>query len=273
MIGPVLINGVDTDGMVPVVDSSVIRGDGCFEVIRFYRNRRPFALDRHLDRLEMSAKKMSLEMPARNLLEMWVRRAVVDDADCVVRVVVTRGAAVHGSDSEPLVVVFSHTFPTVDPTARLMTVPAPWHAAGHDWALAGAKILSYAPNMSASRIATAAGYDDALLTTVDGIILEGSTFSVAWVVDGVLETPTLELGILSSITRATVLDLASELDIPTRVGHFHSDRVTNASEVMAWSTIREVQAVSAVNETTYRPGEITSALAVAFDQLLGSSGS
>ena len=39
---------------VPVTDSSVLRGDGCFEVLKAY-NGVPFALDAHLDRLERSA--------------------------------------------------------------------------------------------------------------------------------------------------------------------------------------------------------------------------
>ena len=37
------------------------------------------------------------------------------------------------------------------------------------------------------------------------MILEGPTFSFAWVVDGVLETAGLELGILDSITRRLVI--------------------------------------------------------------------
>ena len=47
----------------------------------------------------------------------------------------------------------------------------------------------------------------------EGVILEGPTFSVAWVVGGVLETPGLDLGILDSITRRVMLEMASELGL------------------------------------------------------------
>ena len=96
---------------------------------------------------------------------------------------------------------------------------APWHAAGVDWDLAGAKVLSYAPNLSrpAGGLGSA-GFDDALLLTVDRLMLEGPTFWVAWVVDGVLETPSLDLGILDSITRRVVLEDAHRLGVPSRRG-------------------------------------------------------
>ena len=50
MIGRVLINGEVSDGSVPVTDSSVLRGDGCFEALRSYGGV-VFALKEHLDRL------------------------------------------------------------------------------------------------------------------------------------------------------------------------------------------------------------------------------
>ncbi len=35
----ILVNGVPSDGLVPVTDSTVLRGDGCFEVLRSYRGK------------------------------------------------------------------------------------------------------------------------------------------------------------------------------------------------------------------------------------------
>ena len=67
----VLINGVEADGVVPVTDSLVLRGDGCFEVIRSYRRAGPSPTEDHLDRLDRSASK-ALEIrpcPTRRDLE------------------------------------------------------------------------------------------------------------------------------------------------------------------------------------------------------------
>ena len=140
-------------------------------------------------------------------------------------------------------------------------VKAPWHAAGEDWELAGAKVLSYAPNLSASRRALAEGYDDALLTTTEGVILEGPTFSVAWVVGGVLETPGLELGILDSITRRVMLEIAADLGVDVAQGTWPLDRLLEAEEVLALSTAREIQPVSIVGTMRFPEGAVTADLA------------
>jgi branched-subunit amino acid aminotransferase/4-amino-4-deoxychorismate lyase len=118
-------------------------------------------------------------------------------------------------------------------------------------------MLSYAPNMAATRRAQTQGFEDALLVTVENVVLEGPTFSVGWIVDGVLETPGLELGILDSITRRVVLDIASGLGVPVAQGRWELRRLDEASEVTAWSTVREVQPVVAIGERTWEPGTVT----------------
>jgi branched-subunit amino acid aminotransferase/4-amino-4-deoxychorismate lyase len=260
MISRVLINGVPTEGMVPVTDSSVLRGDGCFEVIKVYSGR-PFAVDAHLDRLERSAKALEIELPSRDLISEWVEDVAATHPDGLVRVVVTRGTAIPGAAPEPLTVVFAHDWEKSEGPARLLPVKAPWHAAGEDWELAGAKVLSYAPNLSASRRALAEGYDDALLTTTEGVILEGPTFSIAWVVGGVLETPGLELGILDSITRRVMLEIAADLGVDVAQGTWPLDRLLEAEEVLALSTAREIQPVSIVGTMRFPEGAVTADLA------------
>ena len=267
MISTVLINGEPSIEGVPVTDSSVLRGDGCFEVLKAY-NGVPFALEAHLDRLERSAEALAIELPGRDEIARWIASVSGECPDCAVRVVVTRGSALPGEPGEPLVIVYAHPWSGTKGPVRLLPVVAPWHAAGIAWDLAGAKVLSYAPNLSASRRAASEGFDDALLLTVDGIMLEGPTFCVAWVVDGVLETPSLELGILDSITRRVVLEDAARLGVPINEGMWALDRLQRASEVLAMSTIREVQPVSMVGESAFGEGPITNDLARAFAQRL-----
>jgi 4-amino-4-deoxychorismate lyase len=246
--------------MVPVTDSSVIRGDGCFEVIKAYSGR-PFALDAHLDRLERSAKALEIAMPDREKLVGWIEDVAAGNPDDVIRVMVTRGSAVPGATQDPLTVIFAHDWVKAEGPAKLLPVPAPWHAAGVDWDLAGAKVLSYAPNQSASRRAVAEGFDDALLTTIEGVMLEGPTFSVAWVVDGVLETPVLDLGILDSITRRVMLEIAADLGLDVIQGSWPLAHLQEAQEVMALATTREIQPVSVVGALRFPEGPVTADLA------------
>ncbi|MDP9145289.1 MAG: aminotransferase class IV, partial [Actinomycetota bacterium] len=128
----VLINGQESDGTIPVTDSSVLRGDGCFEVLKA-RSGRLFALDEHLDRLTRSAKILDIPLPARQDLEQWLRSVAESGGDCAVRVVVTRGSSVPGEPGEPLTIVFGHPVNREAGPATLLPVKAPWHAAGAPW--------------------------------------------------------------------------------------------------------------------------------------------
>ena len=268
MITTILLNGEPSDGRIPVTDSSVLRGDGCFEVLKSYGGC-PFALDRHLDRLERSAKALEIELPPRESLTAWVVATSEELGDGAVRVVVTRGPSIAGMTGAPNVIVFGHPWQFSGEPGRLLPVVAPWHAAGVDWQLAGAKLLSYAPNLAASREAKAAGFDDALLITQESVILEGPTFSIAWMAGDVLETPGLDMGILDSITRGVALDLARDLGIEVSEGRFDLARLGAASEVIALSTIREIQPVVMVGDREWAPGPVTGRIADAFNSLTG----
>lgn len=268
MMTNVLINGEVSDGKIPVTDSTVLRGDGCFEVIRSYGGTL-FAAEEHLDRLQVSAAALLIDLPPRRLLREWVEKTAADLGDGVVRVVVSRGSALPGGDDPSRVIVFGHDIEPATSPLRLMPVTAPWHGAGIDWDLSGSKTTSYAPNMSASRRARVDGYDDAVLMTPDGTVLEGPTFAVAWVREDVVETPTLDLGILDSITRRIVIEVARNSGLEVVEGVWPLETLDDASEVMAWSTVREVQAVEAVGARSWRPGPVTAELASRFGERTG----
>jgi branched-subunit amino acid aminotransferase/4-amino-4-deoxychorismate lyase len=268
VITEVLVNGEASDGRIPVTDSSVLRGDGCFEVLKSYSGR-AFAVDEHLERLERSARALMLVPPDRALLRSWVEKTATAVGDGAVRVIMTRGSSVPGLDDPPNVIVFGHTWEGEMGPGRLLPVVAPWHSAGVPWDLAGAKMTSYAPNMAASRRARGEGFEDALLVTTEGVILEGPTFSVAWLAGGVLETPALSLGILDSITRRVVLEEAVAAGLAVVEGVWGIERLDDATEFMAWSTIREVQPVVAVGDRSWEPGPVTRRLMAMFGERIG----
>jgi branched-subunit amino acid aminotransferase/4-amino-4-deoxychorismate lyase len=246
-----------------VTDSTVLRGDGCFEAIRTYGGKL-FALDEHIERLGRSAAALELEPPDPAVLAEWCQTVASEHPEGVVRVVVSRGDAIPGSEERPRCVVLGHAVPPLPSELVLSAVEAPWHAGGRSWELAGAKTVSYAPNMSAGRKARRQGAHDALLVAGDDTVLEGPTFSVGWVVDGRLETPSLDLLILDSITRRHVLSLAQDAGIEVVEGRFALDRLDVADEVMAWSTVKEVSAVRAVDLRRYPDGPMTRRLAELF---------
>lgn len=255
----VLIDGEPGDGLLSVFDDGLLRGDGCFEAIRSYDGR-PFAVDEHYRRLTASAGALGIPVPAAKDLDSWVERVAGVGGDCIVRVVLTRGSTMPAHALPSRCIVMSHPIPPVAPELSLLPVPAPWHPAGRSWELSGVKTISYAPNQAASRLARQREYDDALLISDSGTILEGPTFSFAWVVGGVLETAGLDLGILDSITRRMIIADSPALGIEVVEGRFELARLEAASEAMAISTVKQVAPVLRVGDWAFPVGDVAAAL-------------
>ena len=262
----ILVDGQPSEG-IPISDSVVQRGDGVFEALRTAAGR-PFALEEHLDRLERSAAAMDLEVVDRELLRSWVDLAAEPVGHALVRILVTRGDNGTGGRT----VVLSEPLPVVPEPFSVLPHRAPWHPAGRPWELAGVKTLSYAPNLAASRIARRAGYSDALLVSDDDTVLEGPTFCIGWLVDGHFETPSLDLGILASITRAQAIELAGSIGIGVVEGRFHLDRLEKATDVIAMSTVKQVTNVTRCGDLEPQATEFTDRLREAFAALYAGTG-
>jgi branched-subunit amino acid aminotransferase/4-amino-4-deoxychorismate lyase len=236
---------------IPILDEGFLRGDGIFEAIRVYAGR-PFATADHLDRLERSAKNLRLEVPVpraeleAEIADLLSRRGGPDFTGAL-RIVLTRGGS-RLVMTEPLT-----EFP---PRARLAFVTyAPTRI------LDGVKSLSYAANMLAGRIAKERGFDDALLVTPHGRVLELPTSSIFWVnQDGELLTPPLADHILASITRDRIMRLTEAEERSCT-----KEDLLEASEAFVVSSVREVQPVGTIEDREFgEPGERSLAAAAAF---------
>jgi len=237
------------EARIPVTDEGLLRGDGGFEVVRVYGGQ-PFAWRDHLDRLahtceglRLPADLEALDAEALALLEQ------AGEEEALLRLVVTRGGRR---------IALVEALPDRPPTARVMTVTyAPTRV------LNGLKTLSYGANMLAGRLAKEAGFDEALLVTPHGRVLEGPTWTFFWAADGMLRTPPLEDGILDSITRRRLFD---EVDV--REAPCTRDDIAAAEEAFIASSVREVMPIAVVDdiELPVAPGPLTRAAHEAFTQ-------
>jgi branched-chain amino acid aminotransferase len=221
--------GPAEEARIPVSDEGLLRGDGAFEVMRLYQGR-PFALEDHLSRLARTCEGLRLE------LQLGAWRADIaalleahGPTDALLRLVLTRGGRR---------IALIEPAPRHNALARVATITyAP------NRVLDGLKTLSYAGNMLATRLARESGYDEALLVTPHGRILEGPTWSFFWVRDGRLYTPPLSERILGSITRERIL---AETDVTEDTCTL--DELRSAEEAFIASTTRTVQPIAAIDE-------------------------
>lgn len=225
------------EATIPATDEGLIRGDGAFEVIRIYDGA-PFALEHHMARLERSASNLrlavDLEAVRSDAHRLLARAGAGPDHD-LLRIVITRGGR-RLLMTEPL--------PEVPDRLRLKSVTySPTRI------LDGVKSLSYAANMLAGRLAREQGFDEALLVTPHGRVLEAPTSSIFWVQGEQILTPPLEEHILASITRAVVMEVTGALERSCPL-----EQLLAADEVFLASTTREVQPVIAVDERSFDGG-------------------
>jgi branched-chain amino acid aminotransferase len=238
-----------TELSIPATDEGLLRGDGVFEVVRVYDGT-AFALAEHLDRLERSGANLRLPEVFRAELEAEIPELLEARGgasfDGSLRIVITRGGR-RLLLTEPLA--------PKPPGVRLGFVTyAPTRV------LDGIKSLSYGGNMLATRLAQERGFDEALLVTPHGRVLEAPTSTLFWVDrDGALCTPPLAEHILASITRDRLTRL---LDVEERP--CPRDDLLAASEAFLASTIREVQSVGTVEDVELEEGPRTRQAAEAF---------
>jgi branched-chain amino acid aminotransferase len=230
------------EATIPATDEGLLRGDGAFEVIRVYDGR-PFAVADHLDRIERSAANLRLDDVPRAELEAEIPELLAArggaEFDGCLRIVLTRGGRR---------LLLTEPLPPTPGRIRLGVVEyAPTRV------LDGVKSLSYAANMLAGRLARERGFDEALLVTPHGRVLEAPTSSIFWVdARGSLCTPPLDEHILASITRACVMQVVKVTERPCTMEDLRA-----AAEAFLASTTREAQSIAAIEDIELREGERT----------------
>lgn len=259
------------DAHVSVLDHGITVGDGVFETMRVYRGE-PFAWTRHLARLHLSADGIGLPLPDDDEL-----RAAVDEVmlankciDARLRITITGGVAPPGSgrgDGPPTVFVLA--FPIDPPAPGAEIVVAPW-TVNENGALAGLKTISYGANVRALAYARERGASEALFANTQGNVCEATGSNIFCVIDDELVTPPPSSGCLLGVTRALILELAAEHDIPFAEVDIPLDALREVQEAFLSSSTREVQPVTRIDERalTNPGGDITTKLAAAFQDLV-----
>lgn len=273
-----------TEARISAWDGGWLHGAGLFETMKA-RNGKVFRLQAHLDRMMASAEKLLIglersDLPLTSDFDELLRRNGLPDAR--LRLTISAGAmiGVERDDStddrgRPKLTVCISAAPLVGYPAEfyqsgLTVTVSPFRVATTD-PLAGHKCTSYLPRLLALREAHAKGCNEALWFNTDNLLSEGSISNVFVVRDGKLLTPMLDAPALPGITRAAVLDLASEAGIAAEERPLTVNDVLDADEVLLTNTIMEVMPVCRVERKeigTGKPGEMTGRLLEAYRGLV-----
>ncbi len=255
-----------TEPVLRADDDALLRGRAAFETIRVYEGR-PFKLAEHLDRLAGSAERLGLPDVNRLELEELSRQALEAAAtpDAVLRLFWTPTPVALALVSE----LADHYDALRERGQRLISLRGV--RADEPWLLPGVKSTSYAVNIAAEDEAKRRGADDAVFVDAAGIVLEGPTTNVWWRRGDTLYTPSLDLGILAGVTRATVLELAQTAGYPVEEGRFPLAALAEADEAFTSSSVRELMPVTELDGAPVGRGPAADELQAALREAAGAT--
>ena len=255
---------------VPVGDLGLVRGYGVFDVLRTY-DRIPFALDRHLTRLQRSAEQIDLPLPAplaeleRLVHECLARNVDIEpDADVTVRIIVTGGVSQSFMlpDGEPSFMIL--VAPVRAVAAHLYSEGASLITADIPRFMPSVKSINYISAILGQKQARKAGAVEALYCTREGVISECTTSNFFVVRGGKLITP--DQDVLGGITRNVALELASDLG-EVFLRPILRQELSEIDEAFITSTTKEIMPIVRIDDTRIgsgRPGPYTQRLAELF---------
>ena len=279
----VYVNGrflPEAEACISVFDRGFLYGDGVFETMRSYGGR-IFRLARHMDRLRQSAEIIELRLPheperlAEICNQLLERNGL---ADAILRLSVTRGRSAGGIGTaqagEPGVVAFIRPPRPLPESAYAEGVSAKIVSVRRTPSSAldaRMKSMNFLNNILATAEAERAGAYQAILLNHAGYIAEASTANVFFATDGELFTPGLDCDILPGITRAALLELASEMGIPCEERNIEPSEIRGFRECFLSSSGVELVPVTRIDDSPVgagTPGPLYTRLHAAYRELV-----
>jgi len=244
------------EAKISVFDSSVQGGDAVWEGIRVYKEG-IFLFDRHLQRLKESAKAMAYEdVPDLEFIRSRVMATLYANQmreDVHIRLTLSRGEKItSGMD------------PRLNQSGSTLIVLAEWKAPVYDnergISIVTSSIRRNSPNHVDSKIhhnnlinnilakiqANVAGVDAALMLDLNGFASELNGTNIFMVRNDIVYTPHAD-ACLHGITRALIIQICIENDLPLVEKNLSVTELYNADEVFCTGSMGEITPISMID--------------------------
>lgn len=255
-----------SEAKIDFYSQSLHYGYAVFEGIRSYKTisgeTKIFKATEHYERLKNSALAMNMPytwnaeelitatyevLKINNLQDAYIRPVVYAPANMSFNINTESFIVIEVWEMQPflgekLLKVMTSSFQRPNPKGFKIQAKATGH---------------YVNSILASQEAKANGYDEALLTDMNGFVAEGPGANMFYEKDGTLYTPAAG-NILTGITRATVIELCEALDIPVVEKFFTTEEMKEAdaaffcgtaAEVVGWESLDGASFKKTWNET------------------------
>ena len=262
------------EGEISPLNHGFTVGDGVYETLAV-RGRRPFALTRHLARLQYSLERTGLGRYNREDVLAGIA-AVMEAGEgrtTRLRITLTSGMGAPGlaRTAGPLTLTVMGSENTRPATCRAIRVP--WRRNEYS-PLAGVKTTSSGGNALMFAYAASRGADEAILGNTQGDLCEAISANVFAEIDGQILTPPLAGGCLPGVARALALEWGAAEGLPVRAatpGELRYDDVMariagRAGALAVTSATRGVQQVTILDGVDVSPGPLLGRLKTLWEQ-------
>ncbi|WP_374332276.1 aminotransferase class IV [Aestuariivirga sp.] len=241
-------NGALTEGPLAVErgERGLLLGDGLFETI-LVLNRKPLWGNMHFARLEAAAQELGIGFH-RDTLDDAVEEILdgIPKLHHVLRVTLTRGSAARGlaavGGSSSLLIMLD----AFDPAMMLKPVALASTAIRRNPQSVSCRLktLSYIDNIAAAREAWSHGVEDALMLNTEGHVACTTIANIFLLKGKTLVTPSRDQGILTGVTRQTLLHSAVHLGLKPEERAVMPAELREADAVFLTNSLRFIRPVT-----------------------------
>lgn len=253
-----LVDGEITD-QVSAADRGLLYGDGLFESI-FIRGGQPRFWQGHVDRLTAGCEQLGIPVTPQAVLLREVKTVCAGAPDCMVRIIITRGASgsgyASGNHARPNRIVSSHERLALkdDPATFGIRARMCQLRLGIQPALAGMNHLNRLEQVTARAEWDDPSIHEGILLDSEDHVISGVSSNIFLVHSGRLLAPRLDRCGIRGVMRGAILNAFRPLCEQRRL---LLDMLPEAHEVFICNSIHGVMPVTRIDHWEYEIGSMT----------------
>lgn len=259
----------EEEACVPFSNRGLLFGDGVFTTIKV-SNGFVECLDLHLKRLKDNCKQINLAFPEikqSRIRELIVQNNALESA-WRLKIAITRGESAKLDLSDPTcgkLLMFLKPYRLPDKDVCLLTIfPEPICRP-----CARIKSLAYLDRLFVMDFALKKGFDDALVISPEGYLLEGAYSNLFWFYEGECFTPDHSLPLIPGITLSILKQIAIEASMPFQEVRCKAKEIPSGAHVFLCNSLTGFRPAISIEDREFpRDYSLESMLSTAYIELI-----
>lgn len=231
---------------IPVTNRGFLFGEGVFTTVKVVKGQ-PHLLARHISRLSEQCKSLNIQFP--DLQEQTIQDLIAQNqafnGTWRLKIILTGGSPdglLENRRSCDLVVMILERYETsYIEDFKLVSYPTPIAKP-----TAKIKSIAYLDSLLIKQFAVSQGYDDAIIYSPKGYILETACCNIFWILENVFYTPALHLDLLPGIVLNAVKEIVEKLRLKTCA--LETKHFPEGAKLFVCNSLKGVQPVTQVDD-------------------------